>query len=128
MRKTLAALTTAGVLAGSLLLGSPAEAAGTCPGSAGAAGKPAALTNHRFALWNTKNKGYTGTPFSFQVVLQYGGFPDKAQLKTYTYDNNRRGYRHSMTTGSLRTGAVVRVRTWCGGKRGADWVGWVRTR
>lgn len=119
MRKTLAAITTVGALAVSLLIGSPAQAAGTCT-SGGAAQKPVALSAHRFALGNVKHTGFTGTPFSFQLVLQYGGFPGETYSKTYTYDA---GYRFSINTGSLRAGKAVRVRTWCGGKRGADWVG-----
>ncbi len=35
MRRTIAAIVTTGALMGSLLVASPAEAAGTCPGSAG---------------------------------------------------------------------------------------------
>lgn len=128
MRKTLASIVGGVALLGTLLVGSPAEAAGTCPGSAGAAGKPAALVGGKWALWNTKSTGYTGTPFSFKLRIKRGGFPDGYTYQWYTYDNNGAGYRHSMTTGALRAGAAVEVRTYCGGRLGATWVGLVRSR
>lgn len=126
MRKNIVGAIVTGLLS-VLVAVSPAQAGGTCT-SGGAAGKPAALVGGHMALWNVKHTGYTGTPFSFQMVVKRGGFPDGYTYQTYTYTNGGRGYRYSMTTGAIRSGAVVRVRTWCGGIRGGDWTGWVHTR
>jgi hypothetical protein len=123
MRKLLSVVVT-GVMAGSLMFGTAAEAAGTCT-SGGAAGKPAALTGGKWSLWNVKRTGYTGTPFSFKIRIKRGGFPDAYTYQWYTYDA---GYRHSMNTGAIRPGAADWVQTWCGGKRGADWRGTVYSR
>lgn len=125
MRAVLAALLSA-LLAFALVVvgGTAARAGGTCT-SGGAAGKPAAHDGGKVSLWNVKNRGYTGTPFSFQMIVKRGSLLDGFTYQTYTYDNRGRGYRHSMTTGAVRPGQVVKVRTWCGGRRGADWNGGV---
>jgi hypothetical protein len=119
---------TAAALAGTLVTAQPALAAGSCNGSAGAAVRPVALSGGRFVLANTRTRGYTGTPFSFRLRVERGGFPSDTVSEWYTYDNNRRGYTYKMTTGKLAPGRAAEVQTWCGGKRGGDWRGGVYSK
>lgn len=103
-----------------------AVASGVCQGSGGAAKAPQALVSGRFVLRNTKTTGYTGKPFSYRLLMARGGFPaGEISYRWMTYDV---GYANSAITGPHLSGRAVLVQTWCGGRRGADWVGNVASR
>jgi hypothetical protein len=126
MRKTLVKLALAlSVVVGSLGIALPAQAAGVC-NRGGVAIAPLALFPGSFILRNNlPTREYKGTPFSFRLKMARGGFPGETTYKWYTYD---RGSKRSMETGILAPGKAVLVQTWCGGKRGADWVGSVASK
>lgn len=125
MRAALGLLVTALLTAALLVFPGEAQAAGVCT-RGGAALAPLALFPGSFILRNSLTaSNYTGTPFSFRLKIERGGFPFETTVQWYTYD---RGYRRSMETGILRSGAVTEVQSWCGGRRAADWVGRVYSK